>query len=137
LSFLARWRLLAGVTLLQVLAATAVRIAPLQKVRALASRAARGVFGTPPNAYDDRQVVWAIEATGRRLPAISSCLVQALVGEAILGTAARPVRLAIGVKRRSDGSLDAHAWVATADGIVIGATPDQYTQLVEWESPST
>ena len=130
---MSKWWLLSGVTLLQLVVAVAVRLAPLRLVRAMAMRIGRALFA--PIRRDDDCVVWAIGATGRRIGRISTCLVQAIVAEAILSSADRPLRLAIGVKRTSEGLLDAHAWVENGDRVLIGATADSYTQLVEWGNP--
>jgi hypothetical protein len=88
------------------------------------------------SALEDAKVVWAIEATGRRLGRLSTCLVQAVVAEAMLNSASHPIRFTIGVKRVADGSLRAHAWVGNEERILIGATSDDYVRLVEWNRPS-
>lgn len=124
---------MSGVTLLQLLAAVAVRVAPLRLVRSTAQRAAALIFVGDRNG--EERVVWAIRATGRRLGRISSCLVQAVVAEAILSAAGSPVRFTIGIRRAGDGSLDAHAWIARDGQVLIGGSPNQYIELVEWNSP--
>ena len=83
------------------------------------------------------RIVWAVEATGRRLGSLSTCLVRAVVAEAILNTPDRPLRFSIGVKRAGDGSLQAHAWLTDGGRVVIGATPDHYLDLVEWSGTAS
>ena len=82
---------------------------------------------------DDR-IAWAIDATGRRLGRLSTCLIRALVGEFLLDPHGGPVCLTIGVKRTAAGTLDAHAWLARQDRVLVGATSDEYVPLVTWTS---
>jgi hypothetical protein len=77
-------------------------------------------------------VVWAIEATGRRLGRSSSCLGRAIVAEAILRSAGSPVQLTIGIRRGGPGVLQGHAWVSLDDRVLVGAAADGYAPLVEW-----
>jgi transglutaminase superfamily protein len=81
-----------------------------------------------------QDVVRAIEAVGRRLPAISTCLVRAFVAELLLGSPARPLRLTIGVKQTPDGLLQSHAWVTDHDSVLIGAPCDGFVPIVEWST---
>jgi len=82
----------------------------------------------------EERVIWAIEASGRRLPGLSTCLVRAVVAELALGSPQRPLRLTIGIKR-SEGDVRGHAWVARGGRVLIGgATADQYVPLVAWDS---
>src|SRR5262245_60176771 len=81
-----------------------------------------------------QDVVRAIEAAGRRLPAISTCLVRAFVAELLLGSPARPLRLTIGVKQTPEGHLESHAWVTDHDSVLIGAPCDGFVPIVEWSS---
>ena len=84
----------------------------------------------------DTRVAWAIEATGRRLGRLSTCLVRALVAELVLDSNDGPVSLTIGVRRTAAGALEAHAWLARQDRVLIGATTDAYVPLVTWTSRS-
>jgi Transglutaminase-like superfamily len=130
----ADWSLLARVAAMQVATTLVARIAPLRAVRTVAARLARLMFVAA--ALEDAEVVWAIEATGRRLGRLSTCLVQAVVAEAMLNSSLRPIRFTIGVKRAADGSLRAHAWVTSEDCVLIGATTAGYVRLVEWNGTS-
>jgi Transglutaminase-like superfamily len=126
-------RVLVTVALAQVMVGVALRIMPpatarLRIVR-LRSFAQLLVVHTSP-----KDVVRAIEATGRRLPAISTCLARAFVAELLLGSPARPLRLTIGVKQSADGLLQSHAWVADRDSVLIGAPCDGFVPIVEWST---
>lgn len=80
-------------------------------------------------------MIWAIEASGRRLGGVSTCLVRAIVAEVALGSPARPLRLTVGVRHAPGGRLQSHAWLADRDRIVIGgSTADQYAPLTAWDS---
>jgi hypothetical protein len=131
---LSDWRLLAGASLLQVLAGCALRVMPLPALRQLFAR-------LRPLAHllldgSDARVIWAIEATGRRLTGLSTCLVRAIVVDMRLSSPERPLRLTIGVKRSLTGDLlQAHAWLGERDRILIGgSTADEFQPMLAWES---
>jgi hypothetical protein len=123
-------RLIGVVTAMQLASTAALRVFALRRVRAGAARAAaligRGL------SLDESRVVWAIEATGRRLGRSSSCLGRAIVAESILRSAGGPVQLTIGIRRGGRGGLQAHAWVSRADRVLVGGVADGYAPLVEW-----
>jgi hypothetical protein len=125
------WKLLLGVAAAQVVAAAAVRIVPASVLGRKAARL-RPIVQLAVRGPEDR-VIWAIHATGRRLGRISSCLVRAIVADlAIEGTDSRT--LTIGVRRTAAGALEAHAWLARGDRILIGATADTFAPLVQWDT---
>jgi hypothetical protein len=130
---LSDWTVLAGATLAQLATACALRIMPLPALRAMARR-------LRPIAHmllrgSDARIIWAIEATGRRLIPVSTCLVRALVIETRLSSKEQPLSLAIGVKRSSTGALQSHAWVLSGDrSLVGGPLDDGFVRLATWES---
>lgn len=126
------WRLLIFVAAAQVLTAAALRAASIATVRAAGLRC-RPLRRLVTNDPDDR-VIWAVEATGRRLGRLSTCLVRAIAAEILLDPRGGPVILTIGVRRTGSGTLDAHAWIARDDRILIGSTRDEYIPLVSWTS---
>jgi hypothetical protein len=128
------WRLLAGASLIQVLTACALRAMPLPTLRRLFAR-------LRPLAHlllqgSEERVIWAIEATGRRLAGLSTCLVRAIVVDMRLSTPGRPLRLTIGVKRAPTGDpLQAHAWVHDRDRMLIGgSTAEEFLPMLAWDS---
>jgi hypothetical protein len=130
---LSDWRLLAGAAAAQVVTACALRTLSLSRVRAGAARLRRLARLVLPGS-DDR-VLWAIEATGRRLTGISTCLVRALVVDARLSAVGRGLRVTIGVKRSSVGTLQSHAWVADSERVLVGGPIDrEIVSIVSWES---
>jgi hypothetical protein len=128
----ADWQLVVTVALAQIVAAAALCAMPLPAVRAGARRL-RPLARFFVRGSDDR-IAWAIEATGRRLPRLSTCLIRALVGELVLDSQGGPVSLTIGVRRTAAGIIEAHAWIARGDCVIIGATADEYIPLVTWTS---
>jgi hypothetical protein len=131
----ADWRLVISVAFAQVIVAAALRAMQLRILRARAARVHR--FAQWAAHGSEQRIVWAIEATGRRLGGISTCLVRALVAELVLDSPGPPLRLMIGVKRSTSGTLAAHAWLARDDRVLIGATSDDYLPLVGWNSLRT
>jgi Transglutaminase-like superfamily len=117
----------------QIVVAAALRVMPLPSLRASVPRISRFARFFV-DAADDR-VIWAIEATGRRLGRLSTCLTRALAAEWLLDASGGRVSLTIGV-RRSAGSLEAHAWLARDGRILIGGPADEYEALGNWNSPS-
>jgi len=131
---LADWRLLIVVAVAQVATYVALRVMPLPAVRRRAAQL-RTVVQLAAHASDER-VIWATVATGRRLGPFSTCLIRALVAELVIETASG-LTLSIGVRRMDAGTLEAHAWLARGDRVLIGATLDDYAPLVEWVGHST
>jgi len=125
--------LLVAVAVAQVVAAAALRAMPVQALRARAHRFRR--FAQFLVRGSDERKAWAIEATGRRLGRLSTCLIRALVAELLLDSNHGPVSLTIGVKRTAGGAIEAHAWVARKNRVLIGTTADTYVPLVTWTSP--
>jgi hypothetical protein len=126
------WQLLVAAALAQVIAAAALRAMPLLVLRTRAARF-RWLARMLVRGSEER-VVWAIEATGRRLGDTSTCLIRALVADLVLASPERPLCLTIGVRRTTSGALRAHAWVAQQDRVLVGATLECYVPLVEWNS---
>ena len=132
----ADWRLLIGAALVQVLTACALRTMTLPALRMVFSRL-RPLVHFLLKGSDDR-VIWAIEATGRRLAGVSTCLVRAIIVDVRLSTPERPLRLTIGVKRALVGDLQSHAWVDDRRRILIGgSTADEFLPMIAWDSVPT
>ena len=68
----------------------------------------------------EERVAWAIEAVGRRLPWISTCLVRALLADLVLGGAECSGHVTIGVRRAAGGRLESHAWFERNGRILVG-----------------
>jgi hypothetical protein len=127
------WRPLAGAAGLQVIVGIGLRLLPLPALRKTSRRLRRAANVLLPGAED--QVIWAIEATGRRLPGLSTCLVRALVGEMRLSSPERPLSLVIGVKRTLSGGLLSHAWLRDRERVLIGGPiDDSLSPIVQWDS---
>ncbi len=79
----------------------------------------------PPRAASARQllpdrVAWATAAAARHLPGTWTCLVQALVLQALLSRHGHLATLRLGVARHRSGAIAAHAWVE-CEGRPVGA----------------
>lgn len=64
-------------------------------------------------------VARALAAASSRLPFETTCLTRALAGRLMLGRRRIPSTVVLGV-RRDEAQLQAHAWLAVADGVVCG-----------------
>lgn len=127
------WWLLAAASVAQLAVAAALRTTSLPTTRGCARRCRR-VARFLVRGSDDT-IVWAIEAVGRRLGRVSTCLTRAVAGELLLHSNGAPVTLTIGVRRTGGGALEAHAWLARNDRVLLGGTPDGYVPLVNWTGP--
>jgi hypothetical protein len=126
----ADWRLLAAVAVAQIGAAVALRAMSLLTLRTGMSRVRRlGQFFVRGS---DERIAWAIEAVGRRLGRLSTCLIRAVIAELVLNESSGPVNVTIGVKRTAAGTLEAHAWVTRQDRVLVGAPADEYVPLATW-----
>ena len=126
-------RVLVTVALAQVTVSLALRMMPPAALRLSVARL-RSLMQLLVRHTSPQDVVRAIEAVGRRLPGLSTCLVRAFVAELLLGSPARPLRLTIGVKQTPAGLLQSHAWVTDQDSVVIGAPCDGFVPIVEWST---
>lgn len=85
---------------------------------AVARRAVnRATCVVPRRARSPERVAWAVAAAGDRVPG-ATCLVRALVGEALLSWTGRSA-LRFGVRRVSSG-VEAHAWLEFDGQVLIG-----------------
>ncbi len=127
------WLLLASAAAAQMAAYCALRALPLPVLRSSAARLrplARAML-----RGNDERVIWAIEATGRRLRGVSTCLVRAVVVEMRFASRDRPVRLEIGVRRAQGAAFESHAWVCEGDRVLIGGpVPRDFVRIVAWEN---
>jgi len=128
----ADWWLLVAVAGAQVVAAAALQAMPLPALRTRASRFRR--LAQCVVRGSDERIIWAIEATGRRLGRVSTCLLRALVAELVLDPGGGTISLTIGVRRTAD-TFEAHAWLARNGRVLIGAPADAYAPIVIWTSP--
>ena len=127
------WLLLAAAATAQMAAYCALSAVPLSVLRPRLARL-RPLARAMLKGSDER-VIWAIEATGRRLRGVSTCLVRAVVVEMRLASRERAVRLEIGVRRAPGAALESHAWVCDRERILIGGpvAPD-FVRIVAWDN---
>ena len=127
------WLLLAAAATAQLVTSCALSAVPLSVLRPRLARL-RPLARAMLKGSDER-VIWAIEATGRRLRGVSTCLVRAVVVEMRLASRERAVRLEIGVRRAPGAALESHAWVCDRERILIGGpvAPD-FVRIVAWDN---
>jgi hypothetical protein len=84
----------------------------------------------PPD--EEARILWAVEAATHRILPDRPCLTKALTAYVLLARrGGSSTKLQIGVRRRSDGTLDAHAWLEREGKVIIGgnASPSTYSIL--------
>lgn len=95
-------------------------VLPLRTVCQLVRR----LFGSEPLApagcSSAQAIVWAVSAAARRSPTGSTCLANALVGQAMLRRHGHHSELRIGVRRNADRAFAAHAWLEIDGSILMG-----------------
>lgn len=101
-------------------------------VRVRLTRGARlsAALGVPAGAVDAtlspaqmaaaRDVGWAVELLAVRGPLRTACLGQALAARTLLQQRQIPCVLTLGLGRRADGKLGAHAWLRAGEYTVTG-----------------
>ena len=122
-----RERLLAAeAAVLLVGVGAAVRVVAYTRVRALLGSMPAPLLGgeaTPEDAG------WAIDAADGTVPGDRSCLARALAAEAMLERRGRETALRFGVDG-ADRDMEAHAWLESGGGIVVGGeNREAYTRL--------
>lgn len=99
-------------------------------------RTVRRLLTPKPGGRTDARITpgrvhWAVQQAQRVIPD-ATCLPQALTAEALLVRGGRPVLLRIGVMKKPDGRIIAHAWAESDQRIIVGDLPGglaTYTHL--------
>lgn len=105
----------------------ALSLLPFPTVTRLTARTRRSRSDRRPGP---EAIAEAIETAARLVPR-STCLVQALAGQALMQHYGHASELKIGVARIGAGRFDAHAWLDTDAGALIGAADlDGFTTLL-------
>ena len=73
-----------------------------------------------PAADEQRRTVWAVRTAARAIPAVSTCLTNALAAHVLLARRGYVSNLRIGVTRDEKGEFTAHAWLEQEGAILIG-----------------
>lgn len=79
-----------------------------------------------------RRAAWAVEAASRRIPG-ATCLTQGMATQVLLGRLGQRSELRLGVARKPDGQLEAHAWVEAQGRIVSGAAVEGFHRYARLE----
>ena len=81
------------------------------------------------NRRQIRQVAWAVEAASRRIPR-ATCLTRGLATQILLGRLGQCAELKLGVARKANGELEAHAWVEAQGRIITGDAVEGFHRYV-------
>jgi hypothetical protein len=117
-----------------------LRLLSFQTLRSLLAR----MSGPPPAMPEADQasmerVAWAVSVASWHIPGVSTCLVQALAAQVLLGRRGHAACLRIGVERTTERGFLAHAWVESQGKAVVGGEEplSRYTPLpsLEWKRP--
>jgi hypothetical protein len=115
-----------------------LRVLPLQKLYRFILR--RGGIKQRPDQPDTTYPGRMAQAIERVTPYVlgeNACLTQALAGLFLLRRRGWPAVLRIGVMKKEDGSLQAHAWLMSEGQVVLGGKAielERYTQLPDLEN---
>ena len=122
--------LVAEAAVLLVGVGAAVRVVAYTRVRALLGSMPAPLLGGEATPED---VGWAVDAADGATPGDRSCLVRALVAEAMLERRGYDTTLRFGVDD-AGADVEAHAWLESGGGVVVGGrNREEYTRL---EAPS-
>ena len=115
-----------------------LRLFRFRIVSRLVTLAPQGTTGTcAERCFSPDRIARAVTAAGAYVPGAKRCLVQALAVQVLLSRAGYPARLRIGVTRNAAGEFQAHAWVETDGGVVVGGGAlelERYTPLLALEA---
>lgn len=103
------------------LALKTVRFATLRGALARVSSTGSTPRRQLPATEDEQQrTVWAVRTAARAIPAVSTCLTNALAAHVLLARRGYVSNLRIGVTRDEKGEFTAHAWLEQEGAILIG-----------------
>lgn len=100
----------------------ALRLAPFAGLYRFLGRWRRPQRRADPAGQND--ICWAVSRAGKAFFTDHGCLSQALLGELLLVRQGVPARMRVGVRKGSEGDLQAHAWVEVNGKVVIGGEPE-------------
>ena len=111
--------LLAEAAALLAIASFAVRCLPFRRAVRLGVVPVAAKLPDSSTTLDD--VVWSIEAVGRRAPFRAVCIEQGIAGQRMLRRRGWPAVLHYGIAMAGGAVLKAHVWLAVGDRVVLGA----------------
>lgn len=103
--------------------------------RAVLDRIAKTAPARPSDAHAHLHI-WCVKHCSRIVPG-ATCLTQALAVHYLRARAGHPTRIRIGVRKRDDGRIAAHAWLVDGDVVLIGGEGEQlasFTPLVDLQA---
>lgn len=114
-----------------------LRVLSFARLRSLLATLARsGPRKDGSGGVSRERAVWAIETASRHVPAIGTCLTQALALQVLLARMGCQSHLRIGVTKNADRTFIAHAWLEKDGLILIGeAGHRNYTPMPALNGP--
>jgi hypothetical protein len=95
-------------------------ILPFKLLHRIVARLTRRTVERPPSrTVAPERITWAVAAAARRIPR-ATCLTQALAATLLLAWRGHDATLRLGVAKKEDGSLHAHAWLECGGVILLG-----------------
>jgi hypothetical protein len=120
-------RLIVEAAVLVALVWTGLRLLPFHQLRRLLDRYAGPRQLSPPQTTALDRIPWAVDAAANRCIFPATCLVRALVADAMLRRRGFATQLRVGVRlcgERTSRVLEAHAWLECNDRVIIGDLAD-------------
>ena len=128
-----RWLVVEAAVLLPIVW-IALRLLPFLQLRRVLDRSAALLRrAVPHTAAALNRIPWAVNAVADRVPLSATCLVRALVADAMLRRRGFVTQLRLGVRLSGEApprSLEAHAWVECNDRVVMGDFADIHEFVV-------
>jgi hypothetical protein len=83
---------------------------------------------------DVKGIVWSVKTASRYMPGGAKCLARAIATQVLMNWQHYESELHIGVNKRPEGDLQAHAWIEYQGRVIIGNLKDlsNFTQLMTY-----
>jgi hypothetical protein len=112
---------LVGAALLLAVIRLGLGLLSYQTLRHLLAELTKAIVGSKETGHSSVEwVAWAVRVASRHLLRARTCLTQVLVAQVLLTRRGYPALLCLGVVRGKEGSLEAHAWLASWNRVVGG-----------------
>ena len=70
------------------------------------------------------KIVWSVNTATRNMPGGAKCLARALTAKFLMTRYGHFSELCIGVTKKNQGKIEAHAWIEYQGQVIIGFLPD-------------
>lgn len=102
---------------------------PFHILLKLLEKASQSDFPFPtPNLQNPslflHKIVWSVNTATRNMPGGAKCLARALTAKFLMARYGHFPKLCIGVAKKNEENIEAHAWIEYQGHIIIGFLPD-------------